>query len=597
MSTEWQQLSEMIKQLNPKTYVRWIKRRPQLMDWVMQQRNLLGTEHIVDTLYCLEHQITPIKCPCGRNALFNTFVKGYRQFCSNSCPSKGQVHGKAIEKVWQDQDKLQQMISRRADTNLKKYGHTNPAKNPIIQEKIRNTVQERYGGPTPFESPAIVNKIRGKSIEKYGVEFPFQNEQIRQQAASTFVEKHGKNQMQFARAAWQKQNGAVNPFEIPEIKQRSQQTMMDRYGVKYAFQLPEFYAKHANTVFERYGRANTSQRHLSDEQYALLTDRDSLETMLKIHSLSHLSELSGISRTLIMNWHDRHALDIIKPSKRSFLEDEIAQFLDELGVVYQRNCHRTIAPLELDFVIPSHQMAIEFNGLYWHSEVSGCKDRKYHVNKMQQCGNQGLKLLTIWEDEWIKNNEICKSVISSYCGKSQKIAARACDIVTLTTAQEKEFFTTNHLQGYIGSSFNVGLKYGEQIVACMSFAKSRFNRNVEWELMRNATAKNFVVVGGASKMFKHFLKKCNPASIVSYCDRRWFTGEIYSRLGFIRKSVNPPTYWYTDYKSRFHRFQFQKHKIKHLVENGAELTEWQIQQQMGYDRVWDCGQDTWIWTR
>lgn len=42
--------------------------------------------------------------------------------------------------------------------------------------------------------------------------------------------------------------------------------------------------------------------------------------------------------------------------------------------------------------------------------------------------------------------------------------------------------------------------------------------------------------------------------------------------------------------------QFQKHK---LVKLGCDslLTEWEIMQNLGYDRIWDCGQTTWVWNK
>ena len=41
------------------------------------------------------------------------------------------------------------------------------------------------------------------------------------------------------------------------------------------------------------------------------------------------------------------------------------------------------SPLELDIYIPSHNLAIEFDGLYWHSEIH--KPSNYHLNKTELC--------------------------------------------------------------------------------------------------------------------------------------------------------------------------------------------------------------------
>jgi hypothetical protein len=95
-------------------------------------------------------------------------------------------------------------------------------------------------------------------------------------------------------------------------------------------------------------------------------------------------------------------------------------------------------------------------------------------------------------------------------------------------------------------------------------------------------------------MFAFFVKQINPTSVISYCDHSWGTGQVYDKLGFKYQSTQTG-YWYTDYKQRLNRMQFQRKQIAPLVENSENLTEWQIMQQLKYDRIWDCGQSTWIW--
>lgn len=595
MATEWQQLQEMISTLNPKSYVRWLKNRPHLRAWLDEQAAVLHTRSIIETLYCLHYNTTVPLCGCGSPVLFNTFVKGYRKFCSFNCPEKGKAHAEIIKTVWQDEKRLDNMLISRDKTMMDRYGVTNSVFIPGVREKIKETVQERYGADSPLESPIIQGRIKKTNQERYGVDTPLSSPTIRAKAAASFEEKHGKNKMQFARAAWAEQNNGLNPFKIEEINKKRYATMLEKYGVLYPFQLPEFFSKHVGTMFDRYQRNNAAQKHLTDEQYVLLTDANCLKRMLEEHGLSELCEIADLRRELVIDWHEKHGLDIIKTSTRSGYEEEIALYLTGCGLSYKKNCHTTIRPLELDFVLSDNNLAIEFNGLYWHSELAGKKDSKYHLNKMLRCEEQGIRLLSIWEDEWITNSDICKSIISSYCGISTRIAARKCNITVLSASEERNFFNQNHLQGYSPSTKNVALEYEGNIVACMSFVRSRFSKKVEWELLRNASAKFTTVVGGASKLFSHFVSQENPNSIVSYCDRRWFTGSVYSNLGFELTAKNPPTYWYTNYKKRSHRVQYQKHKIKHLVEAGDTKTEWQIQQELGYDRVWDCGQDTWMW--
>jgi hypothetical protein len=135
----------------------------------------------------------------------------------------------------------------------------------------------------------------------------------------------------------------------------------------------------------------------------------------------------------------------------------------------------------------------------------------------------------------------------------------------------------------------------------MTFRKtSRFDNTTEWEMVRFCNKLNVVIPGGASKLFSYFIKNYNPTSIVSYSDRRYFDGNIYSTLGFNFINNTPPGYHYIskDYKQLINRMQFQKHKQKNKLETfDPSLSEWDNMKINGFDRIWDCGHGKWIWTK
>lgn len=591
-----EQLQQIIQGLNPKSYARVICRHSDLLHWITCEQARLGTQTVSETVYCLINQCDPAKCLCGKPALFNTVVKGYRKFCSVKCPTKIQQHKALVKSMWTDSAKLDRMVQARKKTCLEKYGVENAALHDAVKEKTRKTNQTRYGADSPLESKQILQKIVEKNLQKYGVELPLQSKLIQQKARDTFEKKHGApNQMQLARAAWQQQNGSLNPFEIPQIRQKSFDTMIEKYGVKYAFQSPELYQKHVTTHLETWGRANNAQTHLTDIQYQLLTSPADLKQALEQKSLSQVSTDTGIRKSLIQNYHDRYQWNIIPKNSRSGFEDEIAKFLDQHNITYQRNNRKLIAPQEIDFLIEG-QLAIEFNGLYWHSEIAGEKHRLYHQQKMKACADKNVTLITIWDDEWSERTQICQSVILNLLNKNQKIPARKCTLHEVSNSEIRPFLNQNHLQGHSNASVNIVLKYQDQIVCAMTFAKSRYNKKTQWELLRASALMGFSVQGGMSKLWSYFVKNYQPCSVVSYCDRRWFTGDLYAGLGFVRTVNGSPSYWYTNYKQRFHRSGFTK---KSLVDRGSDpnLPEWAIMQSSGWDRVWDCGQDTWIWTQ
>jgi len=291
----------------------------------------------------------------------------------------------------------------------------------------------------------------------------------------------------------------------------------------------------------------------------------------------------------------------------SSAEIEITNWIRSMGLSISKDT-KICDGKELDILIQSHTLAIEFDGLYWHSERQG-KNKNYHLYKTQKCSEQNIQLIHIFEDEWENHQDICKSIIAGYLNQSSVIIpARKCKIVEADSKHIRHFLSNNHLQGPSNSSINLALEYNGEIVMAMTFGKPRYNSIVEWELHRLATKCNTKIIGGANRLWNYFLQNNKPSSVVSYCDRRWFTGTIYKKLNFICKKIGQPTYWYTDYINRFHRSRFTKKNAiklallnennKHSFEQLNQLTEQQIAKDiLGLDWIWDCGQDTWIWTK
>jgi hypothetical protein len=141
------------------------------------------------------------------------------------------------------------------------------------------------------------------------------------------------------------------------------------------------------------------------------------------------------------------------------------------------------------------------------------------------------------------------------------------------------------------SSRQYGLLFEGDLVAVMTFGKSRFDKNIEWELIRYATKTGVNVVGGPSKLYKYFLADTGARTIITYAARDWNTGKLYEKLGFEFKHETSPSYYYTkNYIDFENRVAYQKHKlVDKLTTFDPKLTEWENMQANGYDRIWDCG--------
>ena len=272
-------------------------------------------------------------------------------------------------------------------------------------------------------------------------------------------------------------------------------------------------------------------------------------------------------------------------------EDEIIQFLKPCVNTIQR--YKTNDKKEIDILIPSLNIGIEYNGLRWHSEQFG-KDKNYHLNKTLQAEKEEIKLIHIFEDEWIYKKEIVKSRLLNLIGKTpNKIYARKCEIREISYKESSKFLETNHIQGNVVSKYRIGLFYNNELVSLMTFGGLRRNlgstsEEGKYELLRFCNKLNTTIIGGASKLLFYFEKTYKPKEIISYADRRWSEGNLYKQLKFEFVSNSSPNYFYINNNKRENRFKYRKSE---LIKIGFDKnkTEKQIMEEEGFYRIYDCG--------
>jgi hypothetical protein len=247
---------------------------------------------------------------------------------------------------------------------------------------------------------------------------------------------------------------------------------------------------------------------------------------------------------------------------------------------------------ELDIVLPDLGIAIEYNGGYWHSEER--VGINYHLDKTEAVESFGYQLVHIDEYDWVNSRDIVKSRLYSILGLTQhKIYARNCTIEKIKFP--REFLNTNHIQGAgAPTSINYALKAGDKIVAVMTFGHTRFDNkyNYEYELYRFCSKINTTVVGGASKLFKQFHKDYPNASVMTYADRSYSTGNLYKKLGFAQIDKTGPSYSYFSSNGyKLSRYQCQKDKLADLFPAyyNDKLSEQEIMKRAGYYKVFNSG--------
>lgn len=306
------------------------------------------------------------------------------------------------------------------------------------------------------------------------------------------------------------------------------------------------------------------------------------------------------------NWFSKHGhksfarcpacYPILTPfnTGQSTLEIELAEFIKLHNVEIEMH-NRTIISngnSELDIYIPNKQLAIEFDGLYWHSECIK-SDKNYHLNKTKICEDQEIHLVHIFENEWLYKQDIVKSRIKNLLGIYDKtIGARQCKVTAVDSKTSLLFLDENHIQGKAISKVNLGLFYQDELVSLMTFSKPRFSKQYDWELVRFCNKLGWHIPGAASKLLQQFEKHYKPASLVSYADRRWSYSKknVYQTLGFTLSHRSTPNYWYWKNTEFSSRIKYQKHKLAMLLETfDPELSEIDNMLANGYNRIFDCG--------
>jgi hypothetical protein len=344
-----------------------------------------------------------------------------------------------------------------------------------------------------------------------------------------------------------------------------------------------------NNLTDRNHQKNLAELKRNDQFGVIekfLSDRDWVtERVSEGWSSRNFAEHLGCSQNFVCTFL-RTTGHPLERGSFSFWERELTSFIQNLDEQTVNNSRKIIDPKEIDIFVPSVNLAIEVNGVYWHREERVGKN--YHIDKTRSCNDKNIRLIHFFEHQLESKPGICKSIIRHGLGKSVKKQARKCEVVSLTSKQYMDFCNDNHLQGGVNASVRYGLMENGQLVAVIGFGKSRYDKKYQCELLRYCCLLNHHVIGGASKLFSHFIKTNNPSSIMSYCNNTSFEGSMYEAIGMTYVRQTPPNYiWASATGQQISRYQTQAHKI-----GGAEK---ETMQSKGFFKVYDCGQKVYEW--
>lgn len=278
---------------------------------------------------------------------------------------------------------------------------------------------------------------------------------------------------------------------------------------------------------------------------------------------------------------------------RNGVSHQEKQLLEYIKSIYNgevlENYKHLIYPYEIDIYLPDLKLAIEYDGRYWHN------NSKKTYMKYRICKEKGIRLVMIYDYEWEQNSDKIKSYLKTLiCGNEHRIGARKCEVRNVDIKEAEEFINRYHLQGSPQNITNknticLGLYLNDELLQIETFRKSRYSSKYDWELIRECSKGGWNVIGGKSKILSEFRKKYS-GTIISYCDKRFFTGKSYEECGFTLVGETPSDYKYYKNGKVFSREQFMKHKLKDKLDTFDEsLTETENMLNNGYFKLYDFG--------
>ena len=493
-------------------------------------------------------------CACGNPARFKSLYEGYYTQCSSCIKRNGYV-------------KMKKTIND-------KYGVDNISSLQFIKDKKIKTIREHYGVDNYMQS--------NQAKEQFKKLNPFNNPEVQKNIQKSNTIKYG----------------GKSPMCSKTVRSKSKITLLNKYGVDHAMKNKDIcnkahynIRKNAlynlnNNLHDMFGITITKQHN--DNYFDIHCNRCNRD-YIQIHKQT-------LTRNLFRN-HTPCPHCGYKNPYRSQPEIDIYNFIKSIyNKTVITNC-KHIGGIEFDIVIPDKKICIEYNGLYWHSELY--RDKTFHLDKKQIALDNGYNCIFIWEDDWLNNQIVIKNRLSLILSQEKSLHARKCKFEFVQAVDVKELLLNNHIQGFAAGSLYSVLKYNQEIVSIMVFGKNRFETsNKSIELIRYCPIKN--IMGGFDKLLINSIKEIQNrqelSSITTYCDLDWsgIQNNIYSNHNFQEQGYTEQ-WWYTKSQQRFNRLTFTKQKMIKLL-NRTDLSTQEMISILKLNRVWGCGNKKYSYT-
>ena len=475
--------------------------------------------------------------------------------CCKECANKAKIIGaKATmqEKYGTENPLDVKEFREKANKSLK-------AKAKQTAQKVQATLNERYGG-MGTASPILREKIEKTMLERYGVKNPSNSKDVKYKLSQTISSKEVQEKYKAtAMANW----GVDRPSKLPEIVQKIKNTNLAKYGVECTYQLPEVKARLRENSIAKYGVDNPLHSDYSKERA-----RQSFIANMRNRNnkISHINQ--RVAETLLHTYNIRTEFEFM------------------------------LGKLSYDLVVCDRQIVLEIDPTYTHSILPNHWNTSglaidYHLKKTNVAMENGYRCIHIfdWDDP---------DKIYLLLQDRERIYARNCTLSQINNLTAQQFLDKYHIQGSSkGSKVQYGLFYKGELVEVMTFGQPRYNTNYQWELLRLCSISGKSIIGGASRLLKQFIKENNPQSILSYCDRTKFTGDVYNKIGMTLHHVTQPSKVWSKGSQHITDNYLRQRGFDQIFDTdyGKGTSNEQLMIEHGWRPVYDCGQLAFEWRK
>jgi len=414
-SAEYQELVIILASISNNNKKQIIQKNyPELWNWIVSTVDFLYPGHNEPEkayIFLVTNYPVELICSCGKT---KRYVVG-RYMCEKACPAVKQ---------------------KRLQTNIEKYGASSPLGNKLIREKAKQTLFQNYQVENPSQSKEISSKKIETCQKNFNCDFPMQSPQVQEKCKTTFLNLYGgwptTNQdiREKMIASCREKYGCDWTIQSKKVRNKIQQTEKIKWGGHHS-QDPEVQSKQKDskrkTCENRYGGPNEHYAHISKAAFEILNDPNKFAELLQQNSCFSMAQTLGVKSTVISTRHKKFGLDIIRAKGTSSYENEIATWLQEMNLTFYKD-RSILNGKELDFYIPAHHVAIEFQGDFWHMNPKLFSPSDIHpfkkitaeeiwdrdIWKLLECKAKQIQLLQIWENDWKCEKESVKKMIKSY---------------------------------------------------------------------------------------------------------------------------------------------------------------------------------------